>query len=185
MPNSSSHMSRIYPGEGRGLRIATWLNNNQSTEYGVLVAAWRGVLLNPGTAGLMKRGRLSVGGKTIKTPIPELLERYLRLESEAMLKLARRAKFDPRSKSYSFTYEEAEGVCTPLHSMFALFRERLLDRVKVCRRCREWFYRRFRHQEFCSMQCQQAYYRSDPAWKARRAKWARDNRALHATKNVK
>ncbi len=54
-----------------------------------------------------------------------------------------------------------------------------LDRIRGCRRCREWFYARFQHMVYCSENCQQMYVRSSSAWKKRKREKMRELRALH------
>jgi hypothetical protein len=49
-----------------------------------------------------------------------------------------------------------------------------LTRLKRCSHCRKWLYARFRHQEFCSVACQQKGYTQSEQWKARRREYMRD-----------
>jgi hypothetical protein len=59
-----------------------------------------------------------------------------------------------------------------------------LDRLKKCN-CGRWLYARFSHQRFCSAKCREKAFRSDPAEKEKRRRWARENYWLHRNKNVK
>lgn len=48
-----------------------------------------------------------------------------------------------------------------------------LSRLRRCIHCREWLFARFRHQTFCSMQCQQKNYAQSDVWKAHRRAYMR------------
>ena len=65
-----------------------------------------------------------------------------------------------------------------------LTRDGWIGSVLTCAHCSQWFYRRFKHQRFCSTACQQAHYRSTPEWKAHRAAWMREYRRTTAKPNV-
>ena len=43
-----------------------------------------------------------------------------------------------------------------------------LSRLRRCGQCQKWLFARFRHQTFCSTQCQQKNYTQSDAWKAHR-----------------
>jgi len=49
-----------------------------------------------------------------------------------------------------------------------------LSRLRRCSQCEQWLYARFRHQNFCSMKCQQKHYTQTDEWKARRRAYMRD-----------
>jgi hypothetical protein len=80
------------------------------------------------------------------------------------------------------------GACyDDTHAMldFSLIAELgLLDRLKKCI-CGRWLFAKFEHQRFCSAKCREKAFRSDPAEKEKRRKWARKNYWLHKNKNVK
>lgn len=49
-----------------------------------------------------------------------------------------------------------------------------LNRLRRCSHCNQWLYARFRHQNFCSMKCQQKHYTQTDEWKARRRAYMRN-----------
>ena len=59
-----------------------------------------------------------------------------------------------------------------------LGREGLLWRVRQCPACQRWFYARFRHQNYCTMRCQQGHYKRSPEWREHRRKYMRKYRQL-------
>ena len=103
-------------------------------------------------------------------------------------------KFLPRMRfggiSWSYPGVRARLLFSPTWSKIAaptvmavvaiksLGEEGLLNRVRQCRKCRRWFYARVRHQEFCSVTCQQSHYRSSKEWKEHRRKWMRRYRRV-------
>jgi hypothetical protein len=48
-----------------------------------------------------------------------------------------------------------------------------LNRLRHCSQCQMWLYAKFRHQNFCSAQCQQKSYTQTEEWKAHRRKYMR------------
>ena len=48
-----------------------------------------------------------------------------------------------------------------------------LTRLRRCSECQKWLFARFRHQTFCSTQCQQRNYTQSDAWKAHRRAYMR------------
>lgn len=48
-----------------------------------------------------------------------------------------------------------------------------LTRLRHCGQCQKWLFARFRHQTFCSTQCQQKNYTQSDAWKAHRRAYMR------------
>lgn len=57
-------------------------------------------------------------------------------------------------------------------------------RIRQCY-CGTYYFRRFRHQRFCSEACRVREFRSSEEWKAHRRKKAREYYWLHKNKNVK
>jgi len=49
-----------------------------------------------------------------------------------------------------------------------------LGRLKQCANCGKWLYAKFRHQEYCSMLCQQKNYSQSEQWKAHRRQYMRN-----------
>ena len=49
-----------------------------------------------------------------------------------------------------------------------------LGRLRRCLQCRKWLYARFRHQNFCSVKCQQKQYTGSEEWKAHRRAYMRE-----------
>lgn len=49
-----------------------------------------------------------------------------------------------------------------------------LSRLRRCSHCKQWLYARFRHQNFCSMKCQQKHYTQTDEWRARRRTYMRN-----------
>jgi len=48
-----------------------------------------------------------------------------------------------------------------------------LNRLRHCLQCDRWLYARFRHQEYCSVKCQQKHYTKTPEFKAHRRQYMR------------
>jgi endogenous inhibitor of DNA gyrase (YacG/DUF329 family) len=48
-----------------------------------------------------------------------------------------------------------------------------LTRLRRCPQCQKWLFARFRHQTFCSTQCQQKDYAQSDVWKAHRRAYMR------------
>jgi len=48
-----------------------------------------------------------------------------------------------------------------------------LTRLRRCAHCQKWLFARFRHQNFCSTECQQKNYTQSDAWKAHRRAYMR------------
>jgi hypothetical protein len=48
-----------------------------------------------------------------------------------------------------------------------------LTRLRQCNQCQKWLFARFRHQTFCSTQCQQRNYTQSDTWKAHRRAYMR------------
>jgi hypothetical protein len=48
-----------------------------------------------------------------------------------------------------------------------------LTRLRRCIHCQKWLFARFRHQTFCSTECQQKNYTQSDAWKAHRRAYMR------------
>jgi hypothetical protein len=51
-----------------------------------------------------------------------------------------------------------------------------LNRLRRCSFCHKWIYAKFRHQNYCSTQCQQTHYAQSPEWKAKRRDYMRQYR---------
>jgi hypothetical protein len=69
-----------------------------------------------------------------------------------------------------------------LFAAIELSRQRRLLRIQRCLRCRKWFYRRFRHERFCTSKCQEMFWQAQR--KADRKKNARKYEA-HAKRQDK
>jgi hypothetical protein len=68
--------------------------------------------------------------------------------------------------------EMTEGQALEL--ILNLARYRHLNRLRHCSHCRSWLYAKFRHQNFCSMKCQQKQYTQSDEWKEHRRKYMRN-----------
>jgi hypothetical protein len=53
-----------------------------------------------------------------------------------------------------------------------------LTRLRRCTHCQKWLFAKFRHQGFCSTQCQQKNYTQTPEWKEHRRRYMRDRYRL-------
>jgi hypothetical protein len=60
-----------------------------------------------------------------------------------------------------------------------------LHRVRQCTQCRNWFYARFKHQEYCRTECQQKHYKASDEWKEHRREYMRGYRQLTEAKRFK
>ncbi len=60
-----------------------------------------------------------------------------------------------------------------LETIVNLARSGYLDRLRRCVHCHKWLYAKFRHQNFCSMKCQQKHYTQSEEWKAHRREYMR------------
>ncbi|MBZ5562332.1 MAG: hypothetical protein LAP13_07905 [Acidobacteriia bacterium] len=69
--------------------------------------------------------------------------------------------------------------------LYVLSHQPAFHKIRQCQTCRRFFYARFKHKKFCSVKCQQKYYKQSPEWKAYRAGWMRTHRVILKTKNVK
>jgi hypothetical protein len=49
-----------------------------------------------------------------------------------------------------------------------------LSRLKRCSHCQKWLFAKFRHQEFCSVGCQQKRYTQSDQWKKHRREYMRE-----------
>lgn len=61
----------------------------------------------------------------------------------------------------------------------------LVQRVRRCKHCKRWFYGTISTQTFCSTKCQQADYKSSPAWHQHRKEYMRRYRMLKKSGSVK
>jgi len=77
-------------------------------------------------------------------------------------------------------YDDLKAV----YDLTLIAQEGFLDRLKKCN-CGKWLYARFAHQRFCSAKCRERAFRSDPAEKEKRRKWARNYYWLQKHANVK
>jgi hypothetical protein len=78
---------------------------------------------------------------------------------------------DPTEEA-SFTEQDA------IIAILDLAREGLLRNVRRCQHCRVWFLGK-QNKKFCSLDCQQKYYRSSDEYKALRKDYMKNLRALH------
>jgi hypothetical protein len=53
-----------------------------------------------------------------------------------------------------------------------------LTRLRRCTHCQKWLFARFRHQDFCSKQCQQKNYTQTDEWKEHRRRYMRERYRL-------
>jgi hypothetical protein len=53
-----------------------------------------------------------------------------------------------------------------------------LTRLRRCAHCQKWLFAKFRHQDFCSTQCQQKNYTQTDEWKEHRRRYMRDRYRL-------
>ena len=71
--------------------------------------------------------------------------------------------------------EQRLGVTAPeaLEFILKLTRVGDLTRLRRCKQCQKWLFAKFRHQRFCSTDCQQKNYTQSDAWKAHRRAYMR------------
>lgn len=60
-----------------------------------------------------------------------------------------------------------------------------LSRLKHCSHCQKWLFAKFRHQEFCSVGCQQKKYTQSDRWKKHRREYMRDYYRMNYTSVAK
>jgi hypothetical protein len=63
-----------------------------------------------------------------------------------------------------------------LRMILDLARGGFLSRLRRCSRCHKWLYAKFRHQNFCSTECQQKHYKDSPEWRKKRRDYMRGYR---------
>jgi len=68
----------------------------------------------------------------------------------------------------------SEGVA--LHLILDFARAGYLNRFRRCSRCGKWLYAKFRHQAFCSTECQQKHYSKSEDWRRKRREYMRQYR---------
>lgn len=76
-----------------------------------------------------------------------------------------------------------------LLSAYHLSKMGVLDHVRKCPRCGQWFFARFAHHRFCQTNCQQEHFRASDAWKEHRKQYMRqyyrDNYMRRQVDNIK
>jgi hypothetical protein len=80
---------------------------------------------------------------------------------------------DNPEEDVGFTEEDA------VVAIIDLAREGLLCKIRRCLHCGDWFFASFTNQKFCHVRCQQDYYRSSEAYKAKRRAYMKNLRDLH------
>lgn len=103
-----------------------------------------------------------------------------------------RAERDDENGIWKFHFAQRGRSAQPfvefarIQKILQLADEGRLSKLKQCEQCKRWLLARFAHQRFCpGGKCKEDFHRSNPADKARRREWARNNYQLHKTKNVK
>lgn len=77
-------------------------------------------------------------------------------------------KYDDVQAIYELTFPDNSGI----------------ERLEECT-CGRWFFRRFKHQRFCSAKCREKVNKSSPKWREYRRNKAREYYWLHKKQNVK
>jgi hypothetical protein len=77
-------------------------------------------------------------------------------------------KYDDFQAIYELTFPDNHGI----------------ERIEECD-CGKWFFRRFKHQRFCSARCRDKANKSSPKWREYRRNKAREYYWLHKKENVK
>lgn len=72
-----------------------------------------------------------------------------------------------------------------LLNILELAREGQIERLRKCDECAKWHFAKFKHQRFCSAQCQQKHYKKSPEWKTYRLAYMRRYRRIKNLPNVK
>lgn len=99
--------------------------------------------------------------------------------------LTRRTRPDLYPPDDLQTLEEPRSRSQAAFDLVVLTYLPAFDRIRRCLTCGAFFYGRFKQKKFCSVRCQQVYYKRSPEWKAHRAEWMREYRRIKSTTNVK
>lgn len=122
-------------------------------------------------------------------PLREWGERYREIRRELgrfKMALELTSIGDLKAKPFSLDWNPGKNprAKAVLHIM-RLGQQGVLHRVRQCLKCETWSFAVFRHQQFCSVRCQQSHYKSSEEWKAHRRQWMRQYRVLKREPNIK
>jgi ribosomal protein S27AE len=176
---------RTYTGEEKCRGLVDWLNRDGQTPAGLRIQAWLSFL------HVLSEAAPSLGGAVGTFDLKEVIAALAKGQGGPRAESVRRLLKDPGfPRVHVHVKVKFEGVgesrrIVPLivadtvegEALLRVLRisqEGVLDRVKKCPRCGNWFFARFKHQRFCKRECQQKHFRESPAWKAHRNQWARN-----------
>jgi hypothetical protein len=192
MKSATRHVSkRSYPGEREGRIVARWLNHPERLHTGVDRMARFEALDEAFSRQLRKFLELRKWDNDEK-----ITDLVVQIMIESALEFGkrhiaiRRLMDEIPIRTTLVKVSARRGVVVvngreSMHVMIAamnLGRQGFLRRIRRCLRCRKWFYRRFRHQDFCTSRCQEMFWQVQR--KADRKKNARKYEA-HAKRQEK
>lgn len=83
-------------------------------------------------------------------------------------------QYGPASSELVFGWDCGQSRAAQMVLLITdLGRDGLLWRIRRCRRCQLWFFARGKGNDFCSIKCRQAAYKSSPEWWEYRRKYMR------------
>jgi hypothetical protein len=175
---------RTYSGEEEGRRLAEWLNQNRSTLAAQRIEGYMAILGNLSNIGP------TLSGNPATQELGKLVS-FLRRAGKSKFKIAERVwkslapspvrthveimwvGSGPKRRPVAvLAADDEEGA--QILKILSLSQKGVLDRVRMCRCCETWFFRRFHHQRYCQTNCQQKHYRSSEEWKASWREYQRD-----------
>lgn len=151
-----------------------------------------------------RKGRFGVANPALKKVAPEKyrLQREIEKKVEAVNDGLERCGFygfvqpyfrpgwlvegivQSRARRRGVVYGEL-GDAEALHMILDLAKMGYLSRLRPCAHCQTWLYAKFRHQNFCSMKCQQKHYTQSEEWKAHRREYMRRYYQLRQQPNIR
>jgi hypothetical protein len=90
--------------------------------------------------------------------------------------------FPPARRHFS---KQRETEVFVLLNILELAKQGQIERLRRCDECTKWHFAKFKHQRFCSTECQQKHYKKSPEWKAHRLAYMRRYRRIKNLPNVK
>lgn len=76
-------------------------------------------------------------------------------------------------RNWTLSWESRNEYAKQLQTILSLLQLGVLDRLRHCQECENWFFARFNHQIFCSRQCRQKNFRESEKGRSRRREYMR------------